>query len=332
VDPFEPLRRAATFTVEQRRAQRGPLRPSWSLEYEALARTLHYYSKISHRLPLDVQRGLMSAFLKPTAVTRRTRFEKVRARGVPAEWFRPPEVASDRVLLYLHGGGYVLGSIDTHRDAICRLCEAAGVTGLAIDYRLAPEHRFPAQLEDAVAAYRWLIDQGIAPGHIVVAGESAGGGLSLSTLCWLRDRGVPLPAGAALISPWLDLEGTGSSVQSNAIFDFIGARTLAYFRDHFVRPHQRRDPLASPLHADPSELPPLFLHAGGAEALRDDAIRMARRIDDAGGEVELHVEDDMVHAWHLFASEIAEGQAAIERVGRWVHDRLWGQASGPTMR
>src|SRR5579863_7959847 len=149
-------------------------------------------------------------------VARDVKCDSVSAGGVPAEWIVPPNAAADRVVLYLHGGGYVMGSINTHRAMIARIARAAQARALALDYRLAPEHPFPAAIDDATAAYRWLLAQGYKPGKIVIAGDSAGGGLTLATLIALRDAGTAMPAAAVPISPWADLEGTGASMQTRA--------------------------------------------------------------------------------------------------------------------
>jgi epsilon-lactone hydrolase len=319
---FRPVIALARRTVRQRRQRRGPLRPTWSERYEIFAEVLRFYGKRAHWLPVQAQRSLAHAFLRPSSVTRRTRFEPVVARGVSAEWFHAAGADPERVLLYLHGGGYAIGSIDSHRAAVCRLCESAGVTGLVPDYRLAPEHRFPAQLEDAVGSYRWLLEQGIAPANIVVAGESAGGGLTMSTLYWLRDHGIALPAAAVLISPWLDLFGGGESFADNQRYDYIFAASLRRYRGWFAPEAMWRHPLASPLFGDPHGLPPVLLHAGGAETIRDDASRMAERLEQAGVQTELHIAEDMIHAWHLFADQIDEGAEAIAEVGAWIQARL----------
>jgi acetyl esterase/lipase len=250
------------------------------------------------------------------------RFERVQAGGVPGEWFRAPELDESRVLFYLHGGGYTIGSIESHRDLISRMCIASGVRGLAIDYRLAPEHPFPAQLEDALAAYRWLLASGVEASRIAIAGESAGGGLTLSTLVSLRDAGEALPAAAAVICPWVDLEVTGASIDQNARYDYISRDALRISARRFARDDQQRDPLAAPLYADLHGLPPLLVQAGGAEALLDDARRIADRARAAGVDVTLEIDDEMIHAWHMLAQIEPRGQEAIDRVGAFVRRHL----------
>jgi monoterpene epsilon-lactone hydrolase len=316
-----PITNTLRALVRVRRRMRGPMLPSWGLPFETWARFLHHYTKHSSHVPLSMQRRMIDK-TQQTPVTRRMRFERVQAGGVPGEWFRAPELDESRVLFYLHGGGYTIGSIESHRDLISRMCLASGVRGLAIDYRLAPEHPFPAQLEDALAAYRWLLASGVEASRIVIAGESAGGGLTLSTLVSLRDAREALPAAAAVICPWVDLEGTGASVDQNARYDYITRDALRISARRFAREDQQRDPLAAPLYADLHGLPPLLVQAGGAEALLDDARRIADRARAAGVDVTLEIDDEMIHVWHMLAQIEPRGQEAIDRVGAFARRHL----------
>jgi len=241
------------------------------------------------------------------------------AGNVKAEWIVPPEADGERVLLYFHGGGYVMGSINTHRAMVARMARAAGARALAIDYRLAPEHPFPAAVQDATAAYRWLLDQGYKPGKIALAGDSAGGGLALATLMALRDAGTALPACAVPVSPWTDVPGTGASVRTNAASDPMVQETdLLRYGALYGRNGDLRHPLLSPLYGDYRELPPLLIQVGGAEILLDDSTRAAERARRAGVNVDLDVWDGMVHVWHVFAKLLPEGQQAIEKLGSYV--------------
>ena len=316
--------------VRVRRLMRGPMRPSWDSTFETWARFLHHYGKRSRHMPLSWQRRVLGASPR-TRIVQSMRFETVSAGGVRAEWFRAPESDATRILLYLHGGGYCACSVDSHRDLISRFCIAAGATGLAVDYRLAPEHPFPAQLEDALASYRWLLARGVDPGRIVVAGESAGGGLTLSSLLSLRDAGEPLPAAAVAISPWVDLDCAAPSIRANARYDYVCGEALDVFARYFVGGGDPRHPLAAPLHADLRGLPPLLVQAGGAEALLDDARRIAARAREAGVDVTLEIEDDMIHVFHMFATILEPARAAIDRVGAFVRARTASPAfhSGP---
>jgi epsilon-lactone hydrolase len=245
------------------------------------------------------------------------------AGGVSAEWIVPPGAVSERVLLYLHGGGYVLCSVSTHRDLISRMARAAGVRALGVDYRLAPEHPFPAAVEDATAAYRWLVSHGTAPGHIAIAGDSAGGGLTLATLVALRDAGDRLPTAAVCLSPWVDLEGTGPSNTSKAEADpFVRKEMIQFMAEQYLGGRDPRTPLAAPLYADLHGLPPLLIQVGTAEILLDDATRIAERAKAAGAEVSLEVWDDMIHVWQLFAPLLPEGQQAIESIGAFIRQHM----------
>jgi epsilon-lactone hydrolase len=245
--------------------------------------------------------------------------EKVSAGGVNAEWIAAPGADADRVILYLHGGGYVIGSINTHRAMISRIARASNARALAIDYRLAPEHPFPAAVEDTIAAYKWLLAQGYKPGKIVIAGDSAGGGLTIAALLAIRDANLPMPAATVPISPWTDLEGTGESVRTRAARDvMVTQENLAYSAKQYYGTHDPKDPLVSPVHANFRGLPPMLIHVGDAEILLDDATRVAKSAKLAGVDVELEVWDDMPHVWHVFAKILPEGQQAIDKIGKFV--------------
>ena len=245
--------------------------------------------------------------------------DKFQASGVSAEWIIPPEATLDRVILYLHGGGYVIGSVNTHRALIARIARAAKARALAIDYRLAPEHPFPAAVDDAVKSYRWLLSQEIATSKIVVAGDSAGGGLTLALLTSLLIAHDPLPAAAVLISPWADLERTGRSMTTNAGRDqTIDAADLETMAKLYIGSNDPRNPLASPLHTDFRGFPPLLIQVGEAESLLDDSIRVAERAKAAGVKVDLEVWPDMVHVWHIYAKILPEGQKAIDKIGSFA--------------
>lgn len=247
----------------------------------------------------------------------------VAAAGIPAEWIDAPGAAQDRAVLYLHGGGYVAGSIDSHRNLTGHLAQAMGVRVLALDYRLAPEHPHPAPVEDAVAAYRWLLDQGLSASRLMVAGDSAGGGLTLATLLSLKDQGVALPATAVGISAWVDAEGTGESMKTRADADpMISPDSLAEIAAAFLGDADPRDPLASPLHGDLSGLPPLLLQVGDAEVLLDDSVRFAAKAEAAGVDVTLEIWPEMVHVWHASAGYVPESDRAIARIAEYARPHL----------
>ena len=245
--------------------------------------------------------------------------EKVGAGGVAAEWIVAPGAENGSTLLYLHGGGYVVGSIRSHREMLSRISKAAGFRVLALDYRLAPEFQFPAPVDDTVAAYRWLLSQGQDPKTIVIGGDSAGGGLMVSALVALRYLGEPTPAAGVGLSAWTDMEATGQSFAANAEIDpLVDKELIQRMAKTYLAGKDPRTPLASPIHADLSGLPPLLLQVGSIETLLDDTAVLAKKAREAGVEVEVDVWDDMPHVWQLFAAILPEGQQAIERIGEFM--------------
>jgi epsilon-lactone hydrolase len=249
--------------------------------------------------------------------------EAVNADGVPGEFISAPGADASRCIYYLHGGGYVIGSVRTHRVLGYDLSKASGARVLSMDYRLAPEHPFPAGLEDAVTGYRWLLARGVKPEHVVIAGDSAGGGLAVATLLALRDRGLPMPAAAVCFSPWVDLLGEGESMRTRADVDpMVQKEALLWYTDLYMDGGDPRDPLASPLYADLSGLPPVLIQVGDAETLLDDSIRLADRLKAAGVSAELEVWDRMIHVWQVFAPVLSEGREAIAKVGAFISAKL----------
>jgi len=247
------------------------------------------------------------------------RCEPADAGGVPAEWITTPESVHQRVIYYLHGGAYVRGSINTHRELISRLARATRARALAIEYRRAPEDPFPAAVEDSIAAYRWLVSSGADPARLVMAGDSAGGGLAMATLVALRDAGDPLPAAAVCLSPWVDLEMLGESMTTRDEVDpMIHRDSLVLAAKAYLGDADPRTPLATPLYADLRGLPPLLIQVGTAETLLDDAARLAERARAAGVDITYEPWDDMFHVWQFCASMLPEGQEALDRIGEFV--------------
>jgi epsilon-lactone hydrolase len=245
--------------------------------------------------------------------------EPVSAGGVKSEWVTAPGADAGRAILYLHGGGYVIGSLNTHRALAGRLSRAAKARVLVIDYRLAPEHPFPAAVDDSLAAYRWMLAQGLKPARIGVAGDSAGGGLTFATLVAIRDAKLAMPAAAVPISPWVDMEGIGESMKTKAAADPMVQRAgLLEMAKTYLGGKDARSPLAAPLYADLTGLPPLLIQVGTAETLMDDSTRIAERARKAGVKVTLRPWENMVHVWHLFAPMLDEGQQAIEEAGEFI--------------
>lgn len=249
--------------------------------------------------------------------------EPVVANGVRAEWTTTPEADPAHAILFLHGGGYMAGSLISHRHMIACAGREARARTLALDYRLAPEHPFPAALEDALAGYRFLLSQGFEPARIAIAGESAGGGLAVATLTSLRDSGVGLPACAWLSSPWVDLEVVGESVDSKATVDpMIQKPYLLELAAAYLKGADPRSPLASPIHADLRGLPPMLIQVGSAETLLDDSVRLARAAAMVDVRVTLEVWPDMIHAWHLFYQQLGAGRRSLAAVGAFIRSVL----------
>jgi acetyl esterase/lipase len=250
--------------------------------------------------------------------------ERVSASGVDSEWIAPANAAKHKAILYFHGGGFRLGSVTSHRDLIARISEASGCRVLAINYRLAPEHRFPAPLEDALAAYRWLLDQGLKPEYIAFAGDSAGGNLALASLLSLRERGLPLPAAGVLMSPWTDLAATGASYTSRSDVDPIHQRPMivALAKSYLGDDGDPGNPLVSPLYADLTGMPPLLIQVGNRETVLDDSTMFADKARAAGIDVELQVWDGMIHVFQMFGEELAEARQAIDSIAKFLDKRL----------
>ncbi len=254
--------------------------------------------------------------------------EPASANGVPGEWITAPNSTDAVTILYLHGGGYTIGSLNTHADMVSRICRASGARAFSLDYRLAPEHPFPAAVEDATRAYRWLLGQGIRPESIVISGDSAGGGLTAATLLELKKSGDPLPGAAVLLSPWTDLDATGDSMKTRAEADaMIRVDPLKTMAHIYAGKAELTDPLVSPLYGDYSGLPPILIQVGDAEVLLDDSTRYAERAKAAGVDVTLEVFDEMIHVFQIFAATLPEAQQAIDKIGAWVKQHIHAKAA-----
>ena len=245
----------------------------------------------------------------------------IQAGGVSAELISVPQGHSDRIILYLHGGGFAMGSCQTYRRLAADLAAAASSSVLVIDYRLAPEHPYPAALEDTLTAYRWLIDpQRFLPSQVAIVGDSAGGNLALAALVSLRDTGDQLPASAVLISPYCDQTQTSPTITTHAAIDpMVSPQLLDTVTQWYAPDTDLKEPLISPLYADLSALPALLIHVGAAEVLLDDSLQLARQVGLANGAIELKVWQNMIHCFHLFSPLLAEGRQAIAEVGAFLH-------------
>ena len=248
--------------------------------------------------------------------------EKADAGGGPAEWVTAPGCDPGRAVLYLHGGGYVIGSINTHRRLAYDISAASGARVLVIDYRLAPEHPFPAAVDDAATAWRWLLQQGFATSRLAIAGDSAGGGLTLATLVNLRDQKLGLPACAVAVSPWVDLEGAGNSITARAAQDpMVQKDGLLWMAGMYLNGRDAKTPLAAPLHADLKGLPPILVQVGTAETLLDDATRIAEKFHAAGVDVRLAIWPNMLHVFPLFAPVLSEGRDGCLEIGAFIRSK-----------
>ena len=275
-------------------------------------------AKMAEAKDINAMRAIMIEAPAPAGVT----CTPVEAGGVSAEWSVADGADQDKVILYVHGGGYVMGSAGSHRDMTGRLSQAAGARVLSLNYRLAPEHPFPAPVDDSVAAYRWLLGQGIQASNIAIAGDSAGGGLALAALIAIRDAGEPVPAAGIGISPWVDMEGTGESMTTRAAVDpVVQKEGLLGMAKLYLGDADSKNPLAAPLHANLAGLPPLLIQVGDSETLLDDATRITERARKADVDVTLKIWDEMPHVWHLFAPILPEGRQAIEEIGAFFKER-----------
>jgi acetyl esterase/lipase len=308
------------------RIRRQPHPAGWTVPYEGMVRMMmagtpshDIHSAQQIRAPLD----RLTQLTRPVQPAPR----RVAFTHLTGEWLIPAGAAADRCVYYLHGGGYVCGSCATHRAVVGRIAGAAGVPVFSLEYRLAPEHPCPAAVVDAWMGYWWLLEQGFSPHHIVLAGDSAGGGLALALLVALRDAGLPMPAGAALLSPWVDLALTAPSLTMNEGTDYLNLAILDASAAMYLAGRSADEPLASPLYADLRRLPPLLVQVGTAEMLLDDGVRLAERGAAAGVDVTLERWDDMVHVWHFMFLIEPRARQAIRSIARFVQ-RQTGRPPG----
>jgi len=259
-----------------------------------------------------------------TAEPRGVDYLETEAGGLPAMWAVPKDASTDRVLMCIHGGGFVGGSIYTHRKMYGHLAKATGARALLISYHLLPEGVFPVPADDVMNTYRWLLDQGISAGHTAFAGDSAGGWLAVTVQLRAREQGLALPAAALLISPWVDMETTGESYETNRDSDpFFKKEVVVSLGQGFLGDGtDTRDPRANPLYADLSDLAPLYIQAGGDEALADDARLLDSHARKADVDVRLDIFPGMLHTFQMAAGRVPEADDAIRELAGWVRPRL----------
>ena len=245
----------------------------------------------------------------------------VSANDVPGEWIIPDGTGTERIILYLHGGSYNAGSSHSHRSLAANIAHAAKGRALTIDYRLAPEHPYPAALEDALAVYQWLIEKQVKPEQITVAGDSAGGGLTIALLVALRGFDIPVPASAVVLSPWTDLSASGESWQTNANVDYvINGEKLWVAAQMYLDGTDAHNPLASPLYANLGGLPPLLIQVGSEEILLSDSTHLAEHARRADVDVTIEVWEGMQHVWHFAGGILPEARQAIDRIGEFIRE------------
>ena len=271
---------------------------------------------LSPHTSIKTQRLLTDIGLRMNLLPLGTHITPVDIDGLNAEWIaNKHHNSTDTIILYLHGGAYNIGSTKSHRNLTAHLAKASEATILLLDYRLAPEHPYPAALIDAVKAYKWLIDCGHLAEDIVIVGDSAGGGLAVATALSLKDEGLQMPRALGLISPWADMTMSGESVKSKADLDpMIRKDWLDAMINNYATDLPPDSPLCSPIYADLEGLPPVYIQVGSDEILLDDAVRLAQRIESSGGRVNLDVWEDMWHVWHFQAGLIPEANKAIEEM------------------
>lgn len=272
---------------------------------------------------IQKERATLEAMVARVPKKRNVTYETCEIEGLHAEWITAPGATAERVILYLHGGAYIFGSVNTHRIVVTNLSRVTKARVLIVEYRLAPEHPFPAAIDDALIAYRWLLSQEISPKRLAVAGDSAGGGLTVALLVAARDVGEPLPAAAVCLSPFVDMALTGASMKTKARADVILPTDLIPpVVKVYLGEADPYSPLASPLYADLHSLPPLLIQVGTDEVLLDDAVRLAAQARAAGVEVTLEVWDGMFHAWQTVGNMLPEARQAMARIGQFVSAHL----------
>ena len=275
-------------------------------------------------MPLDEMRLMLEQWGNITGEPRGVDYIETAAGEVPALWAAPKNCAEDRVLLCAHGGGYVAASMYTHRKTYGHVAKAIGCRALIVDYRRAPENVHPGPVNDMAQSYKWLLDRGIRPGHVALIGDSAGGALAVTTILRARQQDLPLPAATMPLSPWLDMEATGATFETNAQKDLIASRDMiqAMAGMFLGEGGNRRDPLANPLYADLAGLPPMYIQTGADEALLDDSRKLAELARKSGVDVTLEVVPEMQHVFQFLAGTAPEADAAIRRLADWVRPKL----------
>lgn len=311
--------RAFKTTFGSRR-RNGPLFPGWSFSFEMTTRLLKFRAAAVNQLPLDEQQRLQEQAGEQEARRMKSKAVRTKAQiaGMDGEWFVAKGQTPKRVILYLHGGGFVTGSTHTHAEMLMRLAIAADARIYAPNYRLAPGHRYPTQIEDCKAVYEALVADGIRPQDLIVAGDSAGGNLAVTVPLALRDAKIPLPAAIAALSPWVDLGRRGGTMDAHEKYDWAVPADFDVWTTSYLDKHDPKDPLVSPIYADLHGLPPMRIDIGTAEMLLDQVRDFAAHAKKAGLTVDFHELPGMIHNSYLFAGYFPDCQAAIDDLGAWM--------------
>ena len=296
----------------------------------ALLRNRHLFTPGGRQKPITRTMESIMEFRKVTdrgakmfgRVPKDVTVQTISIDGMEAEWIIPPDPRPDTAILYFHGGGYVTGNCRGHRAHVAKVAKGTGIAALLFTYRLAPEHPFPAAVEDSLRAYRHLLGEGLDPAHIAFMGDSAGGGLCLATLLAIREKELPLPAAAVALSPWTDLKCTGPSYTTNAKRCLSPPDSWTVFSHYYAAAHDPANPLISPLYGDLSELPPLMIFAGSDEVLRDDAIRFAEKARQAGTEVHLEIGEKLFHCYPVTSPLFPEATQAMRKLCGFIGERV----------
>jgi acetyl esterase/lipase len=302
--------RLVYFIMRNRHLLRGKLRPPiWTMDPQWV---------------VNFRRMCEEGAAKAGPLPRDIQVDALEVEGMRAEWLRPAGSVTPAAILFVHGGGYISGSCSDHRNHVAKVVQASGVPALLFEYRLAPEHPYPAAFEDGMKAYHWMLARGHDPRRMVIAGDSAGGGLTLAMLLGIRDQNLPLPAAAVVSSPMTDLALIGESQRTNLHRDLAPPKMPEICCRHYCGKHDPRDPYISPLYGDLQGLPPLLIMAGDDEMLRDDAVRFAEKARTAGVEVSLRVPQGMGHCYPFMAPLFPEASAGMEEIGAFIahHVRL----------
>ena len=317
------LVRSATRVGAQRILGRRP-RSNWTFGKQWMVELLRREMVAISTMSIPDQRRHFEerSQMVPRPEVKGVRREQREVAGLEACWFVPDNAMPGATLVYWHGGGYCVCSIATHTELISRLARASGCRTLAVNYRLAPENPYPAALDDALSVMRWLRDEGYEPHRTIVAGDSAGGNLSLASILSLQRDGEPLPAACVGISPWVDVYSERPSHRDNEASDYIGPYREAGWPEAFVGDADPKDPLVTPLYGKYDGFPPILLQVGGAEVLRDDVYELFRRMESMDVEVTYREWPEMAHVWHLMTPLVPEAKGAIAEIGAFVREHL----------